>query len=116
MQKKLRCKKKLFEELEKIYENIVNAEFQGEWIKALENFDEITETKIRLNLKEFYPEQKSRDQAWKSCKGLLYEKVVFKTLKEIIDRDKELKKKFEIISGEEGIKEEALKEQIVIRN
>jgi len=116
MQKKLRCKKKLFEELEKIYENIVTKEFQERWIEALENFDEVTENKIRLILKDFYPKPKSRDQAWKSCKGLLYEKVVFKTLKEIIDRDKELKKKFEIISREEGIKEEALKEQIVIRN
>jgi len=117
LRKKLRCKKELFEKLEEIYENIVKEEeFQEDWIKALENFDEITENKLKLILKEFYPVQKSRDQAWKSCRGLLYERVVFKTLKQIINKDDELKKKFEVITGEEGVKEEFLKEQIVIRN
>jgi len=116
LRKKLRCKKELFKKLGEIYENIVKEEFQEDWIKALENFDEITESKLRLILKEFYSVQKSRDQAWKSCRGLLYEKAVFETLKQIINKNDELKNKFEVITGDQGIKEKNLKDQIVIRN
>jgi len=53
------------------------------------------------------------DQAWKTCKGTLYEYAIFKYIQNVVSSDEKLKK-FKVLMGEDARDQHT--EQIVIRN
>jgi len=114
MRRGFRCKETVLVALKKGYEEIVNKEFEEDYLKALNNFDRISETRLRDILKNFYPSQRSRDQAWKTCKGSLYEYAVFKYIQQVIVSDERLKRNFSVLMGETALHQH--KNQIVIKN
>ena len=114
MKKNIRCKKELFEELIISYDSLVASEFGGSWLKALENFEVLAERKLRVLVRKFYPKSRSGDQAWRSCKGKLYEYAVFRYIKEEIEKDGQLRETFELEWGEEIIENYSL--QVAISN
>ena len=63
---------------------------------------------------KYYQNQRSRDQAWKTCKGSLYEYAVFKYIQNIVENDKILKNKIIVMMGDEALI--LHKDQIVIKN
>lgn len=67
------------------YDEIVTVDFQGDHLQTVKHFESISETKIRLDLNQFYDNSRSTDQAWKTYKGALYEYAVFKAIKQVID-------------------------------
>jgi hypothetical protein len=62
------------------YDEIVSKVYNGNYLDAVQNFDELAENKLRATLQLFYNKPRSRDQAWRTCKGSLYEYAVFKVL------------------------------------
>jgi type II restriction enzyme len=57
-----------------------------EWKDVLENFENISETYIRKKVQSESGYKRNYDQAWKSCKGKLYEYVVYEYIKEILKK------------------------------
>jgi len=57
-----------------------------EWKAVLENFENISETYIRKKVQSKSEYKRNYDQAWKSCKGKLYEYVVYEYIKEILKK------------------------------
>ncbi|MEM3404244.1 MAG: BsaWI family type II restriction enzyme [Nitrososphaeria archaeon] len=96
------------------YDEIASNKHFKDYLKAIQNFESISENEIRNILTEHYKNPRSRDQAWKNYKGILYEYAVFKLLKQIIDKDKELNQKISLSTGEQLTP--SIKEQIVIKN
>jgi len=109
-----KCKKEVLEVLKQGYDDIVMRRFQGNFLEALKNFDSLAENSLRNILRGYYPNQRSRDQAWKTCKGSLYEYAVFKYIQNIVKNDKMLKDKIIVMMGDEALI--LHKDQIVIRN
>jgi type II restriction enzyme len=58
-----------------------------EWKAVLENFENISETYIRKKVQSKSEYKRNYDQAWKSCKGKLYERVVYEYIKEILKKN-----------------------------
>jgi len=109
-----KCKKDILEKLKQEYDNLVKKDYQRNFLKALKNFDDIAENNLRDGLKEYYLNERSRDQAWKTCKGSLYEYAIFRYIQDIINDGAELKTKIEVIMGDEALS--SYGEQITIRN
>lgn len=78
-----RCRKEVIELLKKEYENIVRNKFNGDYLETLKAFESVAEENLRQMLEDFYSNQRSRDQAWKNCKGELYEYAVYKYIESV---------------------------------
>ena len=100
--------------LKKEYTNLVEKKFKGEFVQALQNFNTITENELRKRLNSFYKNSRSRDQAWKGYKGMLYEFAVFESIKQVIASEKELSLQIDVISGSNISKE--YRDQVFIKN
>ena len=87
--------------------------YNKDYLKAIQQFDLIAEEKLRDLLNMFYDNHRSRDQAWKTCKGSLYEYAVFKCIQQVIMENMLDSKLLVIIEDSEVIQ---YKDQIVIHN
>lgn len=114
MRRGFKCKKEVLEALKQGYDSIVRSGFQGNFLDALKNFDSLAENSLRGILIRYYPNQRSRDQAWKTCKGSLYEYAVFRYIQNIVENDDILRDKIIVMMGDEALISH--KDQIVIRN
>ena len=114
MRRGFKCKKDVLKELQKGYDEIVVMQYHGDFLEALKNFDLLAENSLRGILIGYYPNQRSRDQAWKTCKGSLYEYAVFRYIQSLIENDNQLKEKIMILMGDEALI--SYGEQVVIRN
>jgi len=114
MRRGFKCKKEVLLELQKEYDQIVAQRYNNNFLEALKNFDSIAENNLRILLEKYYSNQRSRDQAWKTCKGSLYEYAVFRYIQNIIENNISLKNKITVIMGDEALLSH--KDQIVIRN
>ena len=110
--RRFRCKQEIIESLKTKYDEITSKEFNNNYLEILKKFDQIAENKLRGVLDPYYDSSRSRDQAWKTCKGALYEYAVFKYINHIIKSDKSLNE-FSALMGEDMFR---LKDQFVIRN
>jgi len=114
MRRGFKCKKEILEELEQNYDSIVRRRYQNDFLEALKNFDSLAENNLRNTLIRYYSNQRSRDQAWKTCKGSLYEYAVFRYVQNIIEKSGKLKEKIIVMTGDETLTSH--RDQIVIRN
>ena len=103
----IRCSK--FSILKQKYDNEIKMRGDS-YINALINFDNIAENKVRSILGT----GTSADQAWKSCKGALYEYAVCKAIEEIFNNIPELNSKLDVIHG--SMLKQKHKNQITITN
>ncbi|MEM3984168.1 MAG: BsaWI family type II restriction enzyme [Sulfolobales archaeon] len=94
------------------YEDMATKDFQGAHLQTVKHFESLSETKIRHNLNLFYKNSRSTDQAWKTCKGALYEYAVFKAIKQVIDNSR-LRNSLKVVKGREIY---IYRNQIAIRN
>jgi len=108
-----RCKEEVIMRLKDGYDYIVKNEFKGDYLRTIQEFDRIAENRLRQILGSIYSNQKSMDQAWKSCKGKLYEYAVFKTVNAVISEDNILKSKLKVVLGDTNTLHES---KIVIPN
>jgi len=84
---KYRCKNEVLKDLKNSYKQIVLMEYNNSYLEALKNFDYVAEEILRESvMQKYYKKTKSLNQAWKSCKGALYEYAVFESLQEIIKK------------------------------
>lgn len=113
MRRGFKCKKNVLNSLKRGYDKIVEVGYSKDYLKAIEQFDFIAEEKLRNLLNRFYNNHRSRDQAWKTCKGSLYEYAVFKCIQQVIIKDK-LENKLLVLMGDAALIRH--KDQIVIRN
>ena len=109
----MRCRREVFNHLRIVYDKIASERFKNDYLEILKKFDSIAEGELRKTLAKYYSNQRSRDQAWKTCKGKLYEYAVFKYIEQIIRKNEELNKKFSIVMGEDIIR---YKDGFVIKN
>ncbi len=114
MRRGFKCKREVLETLKQSYDEIVIEKYQGNFLEALKKFDVLAEDSLRSILRKYYSNQRSRDQAWKTCKGSLYEYAVFRYIQNIIESNESLKNKISVIMGDEALV--SYKEQIVIKN
>ncbi len=114
MRRGFKCKKEVLENLQRNYDAMVSTKYLDNFLESLKNFDSITENYLRSILTDYYSNQRSRDQAWKTCKGSLYEYAVFKYIKSIVDSNKELNEKILVIMGDDALSFHG--NQIVIKN
>jgi len=91
----------------------VKNEYNGDYLGIISLFDNITEDKLRNILRSRYMSLRSADQAWKTCKGELYEYAVFKCINNVVFQDNMLKERLKVIAGNKVI---LYKDKIVIRN
>lgn len=109
-----KCKSEILEFLKKKYEEITTINFNEDYLIAIEHFDEITEYVLRKFLNERYEKSRSADQAWKSCKGEVYEYAIFKLLDKMITQDSRLSSNLKVEKGDDIIKR--FPQKISIRN
>jgi len=81
------------------YDQITAQNYSNNYLESLKNFDHIAENNLRPLLNPYYSNQRSRDQAWKNCKGELYEYAVFKCIESVISSDQALKTRFSALLG-----------------
>ena len=96
------------------YDKLAINEFGEDYLQLLEQFENISEAKLRKLLRPFYSSGRSADQAWRNCKGKLYEYAVFKAVKFMIEKDEKLAKNIEVIKSD--ILSDNYKDQFVIKN
>ncbi|MFP3306762.1 MAG: BsaWI family type II restriction enzyme [Thermocladium sp.] len=60
---------------------------QKDWKTVLEDFENVSEKYIRGDVKSNSNYKGNFDQAWKSCKGRLYEYIVYNYIKEILEKN-----------------------------
>jgi len=113
MRRGFKCKRDILNLLKREYDKIAKLEYSGDYLKIIQHFDLIAEEKLRHLIDKFYSNPRSRDQAWKTCKGSLYEYAVFKCIQQVIIKNK-LESKLQVLMGENVLIE--YKDQIVIRN
>ncbi|MCD6522094.1 hypothetical protein J7K56_04930, partial [Candidatus Calescamantes bacterium] len=113
MRRGFKCKKKVFEDLKREYNQIVINKFNQNFLEALKQFDSLAENQLRGVLIRYYQNQRSRDSAWRTCKGSLYEYAVFRYIQQILEKNKKLKDKIFVMIGDEASN---YKDQIVIQN
>ncbi|MEM1681286.1 MAG: BsaWI family type II restriction enzyme [Sulfolobales archaeon] len=94
------------------YEDIATKDFREAHLQTVKHFESLSETKIRHNLNLFYKNSRSADQAWKTCKGALYEYAVFRAIKQVIDNSR-LRNSLKVVKGREIY---IYRNQIAIRN
>ncbi len=114
MRRSFKCKEEVLIALKEHYDEIVNSEYSGNYLDAIQDFDYVAEAKLRVILQGFYDNPRSRDQAWKTCKGSLYEYAVFKSIEQAINKDEKLNRKFIVMAGDEALIRH--KAQVVIKN
>jgi len=100
--------------LEKRYDEITKNEFDNDYLKSIQKFEDITEGKLRNLLDSFYKTHTSKDQAWKVFKGKLYEYAVYRCIQQSLIKNK-LNEIFCIVKGEEVLVPK-YREQIGISN
>lgn len=109
MRRGFKCRNDILQRLKERYDQTVLTIYKGDYLKAVERFEEIAEGTLRNELSFFYSNQRSCDQAWKTCKGTVYEYAVFKCIQQEI---KGTGKK--VLFGDEVLQQH--KDQIVIHN
>jgi type II restriction enzyme len=114
MRRGFKCKNEVFDALKRSYDQIVINRYQGNFLEALKIFDSIAEGDLRFVLMKYYPSQRSRDQAWRTCKGSLYEYAVFRYVQDIVENNEELNDKIVVVMGDEALITH--RDQIVVRN
>jgi len=114
MRRGFKCKQEVLMSLEKQYDKIVNNKYDADYLESIKDFNSIAEDELRSILKKFYSNQRSRDQAWRTCKGSIYEYAVYKCIHGVINSNEDLKEKVEAIMGDEASEDH--KKQIVINN
>lgn len=114
MRRGFKCKKEALNLLIASYDDIVSTAYDRNHLKAIQDFEKISENELRRKLSQFYKNEKSLNQAWKTCKGELYEYATFKLVKQLVLSDKELREKFEVLRGEDALS--IYGSQIRIRN
>ncbi|RLI97507.1 MAG: hypothetical protein DRP00_03870 [Candidatus Aenigmatarchaeota archaeon] len=107
----VRCRRNITQILKLEYDQITAQNYGGNYLETLKNFDQIAENDLRLLLDPYYSNQRSRDQAWKNCKGELYEYAVFKYIESVINSDQSLQIRFSALLGSSQYRD-----QIAIRN
>jgi len=96
------------------YDVLVREEYNEDYMNAITNFDNLAENKLRGVLKEFYDKEKSRNQAWKTCKGHLYEYAIFKAINQVVQKNEILRDRFKILMGDDALQQYG--DRVVIRN
>jgi type II restriction enzyme len=104
--------------LKELYDEYVRKS-KKKFLEAIEEFEDITEKGIRSEFSEILKKsgektQRSIDQAWRSCKGSLYEYAICRALDEILTGDVSLAQKIDIIHGSKLNMD--IKDQLTIRN
>ena len=110
MRRGFRCKQEIFERLKKAYNDIAIKEFNGDYLEILKAFEIIAEERLRKILDPYYSSSRSRDQAWKNCKGELYEFAIFKYIENIITSEN---LEYSVLTGNTV---QHYKDQFAIRN
>jgi len=113
LRRRFRCRSDILSLLKREYNNIVSNQYGGDFLKAIQDFDAIAETRLRVILDAFYKSPRSRDQAWRTCKGELYEYAVFKCVQQVVSSDELLSRKFKVVPGNQVATYE---DQVAIRN
>ncbi len=109
MRRGFKCRNDILQRLKERYDQTVLTIYEGDYLKAVEHFEEIAEGTLRNELSFFYSKQRSRDQAWKTCKGTVYEYAVFRCIQQEIEgTDKRA------LFGDEALQQH--RDQIVIHN
>lgn len=114
MKRGFKCKKELLKSLTEKYDKSVETDYNSDFVVALQNFESITENNLRIVMDQYYNSERSKDQAWKTCKGTLYEYAVFKAVEKIIMDDETLRERVEVLMGDEALIEH--RDQVVIKN
>lgn len=96
------------------YDVLVREEYDEDYMDAITNFDNLAENKLRGVLKEFYDKEKSRNQAWKTCKGHLYEYAIFKAINQVVQKNEVLRDRFKILMGDDALQQYG--DRVVIKN
>ncbi len=96
------------------YDKLVDSHYGGDFLESLTHFDSIAENYLREILKYYYSSEKSRNQAWKTCKGSLYEYAVFNYIQKLINEDSDLKKELLVRMGDDVLY--IYRDEIVIKN
>jgi hypothetical protein len=103
--------------LKRLYDKYVKSHNKN-FLRRLKSFENIAEGGIRLEFSEILTSsgktRRSIDQAWRNCKGSLYEYAMCRALDEILIRDTSLAQKIDIIHGSKL--NAYTKNQLVIRN
>jgi type II restriction enzyme len=104
--------------LKELYDEYVRKS-KKKFLEAIEEFEDITEKGIRSEFSEILKKsggktQRSIDQAWRNCKGSLYEYAICRALDEILTGDASLAQKIDIIHGSKLNMD--IKDQLIIRN
>jgi len=88
--------------LKELYDNYVNTSNMS-FLQAVEKFEELAEKFIRPQFSSILARSgkssRSVDQAWRNCKGSLYEYAICRALDEILTRNTSLAQKIDVIHG-----------------
>ncbi len=114
MRRGFKCKREIISSLQQEYDNILKKEYNNEHIKIVYDFESIAENRLRNILNDFYDNPRSRDQAWRSCKGSLYEYAIFRYIESIIKGNRKLNENFILSYGDEALSKYG--DQVVIKN
>ncbi len=114
MRSGFKCKTELLEKLVDGLNVTVLNDLNGDFLESLKRFDSIAEKRLRPLLEGFYPNERSRDQAWRTCKGSLYEYAVFQYINSLIYKKKHLREGLTVFMGDYVLDE--YRDQISIRN
>jgi len=105
------CSSKVFNVIKRFYDDHIR-DNRLSFRQALQYFESISEKIIRPKLGS----GRSTDQAWRSCKGSLYEYAVCRALDEILSSDLLLSQKIDILHGSKLEYDLNLRSQVVIKN
>jgi len=114
MKRGFRCRREILEHLKNKYEQLVVHRYENDYLEAVRDFDFLVEENLRPLLRQYYPNQRSRDQAWKSCKGALYEYAIFKYIEKLVNENPNLQNRFLVLMGDSL--SDNHRNQVVIRN
>jgi len=107
------------DQLKRLYDAYVKQSNKN-FLDAVEDFENIAEGYIRpifskmLSMSDRTP--RSIDQAWRNCKGALYEYAVCRALDEILIKEPYLASKIDILHGSLINANDNIKEQLFLRN
>lgn len=113
MKRGFRCKAEILSELQVKYDEMGEKHVK-DFLTLVQDFENISERNLRKLLDKYYKNSRSRDQAWRTCKGSLYEYAVFKAIEQIISSDASLKNNFIVLAGDEALIR--YKDKFVIKN
>jgi len=102
----------------KKYDEVVSERYDGNYVRALEDFENIAESIIRPKFTEHLERlgrsRRSIDQSWRNRKGRLYEYAVIQALRSMIGQDEKLKSRLSVL-GKREIKQ-SVRDKVAIRN